>query len=370
MRTTILAVSLLAPTLLPAAASAQFAVGITWPGDVVLVDLASGVSFNLGTSGLGSANAMASQDDLIYVTGRLPSQTNSVLATIDPTITASATNFVATDQVDVRALSFDDQGVLFAIANGLFGPNDGLVRIDTATGASTLVGNTTYSGIQGLEYHQGTLYGWECSAGLVRVDRVTGAATDVNAINDGTCNVQTLFSDGGGTLYAFGDALWTLDPVTSVLTAFGVDGLGDVRGGAYFDPSIIDGTPDQLSVSAGGSQTIAIQPGTNFAGMFHLLLGTLSGTTPGVSIESNVLPLNIDVYFLQTLTSPNAPPLAGSFGVLDGSGTASASFTLPPSGNPVLVGLTVNHAYVVLDLQPTLLSVPLASPALPLVLEP
>ena len=82
------------------------------------------------------------------------------------------------------------------------------------------------------------------------------------------------------------------------------------------------------------------------AGRFYWIFGSLTGTTPGIPIGSVVLPLNYDVYSTYTITHPNQVPLVKSLSVLDGSGHASAAFVLPAGANPILVGLTVHHAYL------------------------
>jgi hypothetical protein len=61
------------------------------------------------------------------------------------------------------------------------------------------------------------------------------------------------------------------------------------------------------------------------------------------------VPLNPDLYFLYTLNHPGTPPLSTSQGVLDAWGKGSASFPLSPGTQPSLAGLTLNHAYAVLD---------------------
>jgi hypothetical protein len=111
-------------------------------------------------------------------------------------------------------------------------------------------------------------------------------------------------------------------------------------------------TPAGVSVSAGGFQTMDLDAGVANAGNPYLLVGSLSGTNPGLPLDNFVLPLNVDSYFLYTLNNPNVPPLTGSFGVLDPQGKAQAFFSLPPAANPNLVGLTVNHAAAVIGFVP------------------
>ena len=111
---------------------------------------------------------------------------------------------------------------------------------------------------------------------------------------------------------------------------------------------------NQLSVASGGTQTITLSAGASHALDLYFLFGSLSGTQPGLPVDGLTLPLNLDPYFLHTATYPNSPPLTGSFGVLSPAlpgpgGKATATFTLPPNLDPLLVGQTVHHAFVVLD---------------------
>lgn len=123
-----------------------------------------------------------------------------------------------------------------------------------------------------------------------------------------------------------------------------------------------------VSVSGGGAIDFDLVAGSANAGDFYVLLGSFSGTAPGLILDGNVLPLAVDAYFAYTLANPNAPPFAGSLGVLDGSGNASASFTLPAGSNGALVGIEAHHACVVLD--PALPIVTRTTNAVPLTFAP
>ena len=126
-----------------------------------------------------------------------------------------------------------------------------------------------------------------------------------------------------------------------------------------------------LSVAAGGTQAFALEAGAPLGSLPYLLLGSLSGSWPGFPIDGELLPLNVDAYTLTSLLAPNAPPLSGSFGVLDAQGQGAAAFSLPPSpALTALVGLELNHAFLAVELLPGLLHVPHASNAVPLQLGP
>ncbi len=113
-----------------------------------------------------------------------------------------------------------------------------------------------------------------------------------------------------------------------------------------------------MSVAQGGVQNWSLHAGGSLAGNFYFVGGSLSGTA-GIPAGSVVIPLTLDSYTVFSLGHPNQPPLINTFGTLDGSGNASASFSigaglLPPS----LTGTQAYHAYAVLDLglQPVLAS--------------
>jgi len=82
------------------------------------------------------------------------------------------------------------------------------------------------------------------------------------------------------------------------------------------------------------------------AGDTYLLLGSAAGTKPGVSSGEVHLALNPDPYFVLTLPPFGDEPLLNNFGLFDASGAAHASLVLPAGLPPVVIGLTLNHAFV------------------------
>ena len=104
------------------------------------------------------------------------------------------------------------------------------------------------------------------------------------------------------------------------------------------------------------------------AGELYWLLGSFSGTDPGLLLGDVVLPLNPDPYLNLTLVAPNQPPLGESFGTLDADGMGQASFELVAGANPGLAGLQLHHAYFVAD--PIVEIVVLASNAVGVLLVP
>lgn len=108
----------------------------------------------------------------------------------------------------------------------------------------------------------------------------------------------------------------------------------------------------ELSVATGGTQTFQLT--SPQLGDLYLLLGSASGTSPGMASGPFTVPLNMDPYLQYTLIHPNQFPLTDSFGTLLGTvadplGHATASFQLRRQYAPALVGLVAHHAYVTLD---------------------
>lgn len=106
----------------------------------------------------------------------------------------------------------------------------------------------------------------------------------------------------------------------------------------------------EISASLGGQVSFDLDAGPDHAGQLYLLLGSMSGYAPGLSVDGLVLPLNIpDAYFDLTLGAPAISPLTGSLGWLDGAGQASASIQVDPQAGHLGVGQVLHHAGVVLD---------------------
>jgi len=123
-----------------------------------------------------------------------------------------------------------------------------------------------------------------------------------------------------------------------------------------------------VPISTGGTQSLSLFVGAAHAGKLYFLIGSASGTAPGIVLDSQLLPLNIDTYTLLTAANPNQPPLGNSLGLLDGNGAASMTFSLPAGAvSPAAVGLVLHHAVAVLS---PATSVDLASNAVSIELIP
>jgi outer membrane protein assembly factor BamB len=103
----------------------------------------------------------------------------------------------------------------------------------------------------------------------------------------------------------------------------------------------------ELSVTQGGAIPMAVRPGADKAGHLYLVLGSITGTQPGIPIAPGVvLPLAFDAWTNLTLSLAGKPGiLPGSIGVLDAYGRATAAYLGQGSGATSLVGTTLYHAY-------------------------
>jgi hypothetical protein len=107
----------------------------------------------------------------------------------------------------------------------------------------------------------------------------------------------------------------------------------------------------QLSLSGNDTQYFELDAGPAHANAPYLLLGSLSGISPGLPLGRCTLPLNPDPYLLFSITAPNTTLLPGGLGILDAQGKASARFVAIPGLPPSFAGTRIDHAFVTFDSQ-------------------
>lgn len=129
------------------------------------------------------------------------------------------------------------------------------------------------------------------------------------------------------------------------------DGLADVLGGAFVYSAVelpLFSPTHTVSASAGGTQDLVVQA-RGHDGKMYLVLGSFSGTRPGLVFGHHTLPLNLDWWLTFTLQTQNSPLLTASLGVVGSAPPARAQLAVPAGVMPCLAGLTMWHAYVVID---------------------
>ncbi|MBK8975441.1 MAG: FG-GAP repeat protein [Planctomycetes bacterium] len=203
---------------------------------------------------------------------------------------------------------------------------------------------------------------------------------------EGRSNVADAVVHSGAT----GAPLFTLPRLTGDSTYWSVAAAGDVDGDGHAD--LLVGGPNSWNGSDRGvahlfagvtrrlsadvyavrvrstdRQVLSLRAGAEHAGRTYLMLGSLSGTTPGVALGTIRLPLNYDFYFDLLAQAPNVI-VTNSFATLDSSGNATATFAFAGSLQNSMAGLLLHHAYLVFG--PQLASIELASNAVPLTTLP
>lgn len=129
-----------------------------------------------------------------------------------------------------------------------------------------------------------------------------------------------------------GTPFWKVDPA----------GAGALSGLTIRVQSIRASNTNPISASAHQSVNLVISAGPANAGRTYVMLGSLTGTSPGLALPGGLtLPLTEDRYLQYTQHVPNSPVLQHSTGVLDASGQATVSF------HPIqrMEGHTAWHAF-------------------------
>ena len=115
-------------------------------------------------------------------------------------------------------------------------------------------------------------------------------------------------------------------------------------------PAALSADTRGVSLTEGGQQTLSLEAGAEHAGKLYWVLGSATGTSPGMELLGAKLPLVHDAYFDFTLKHPNSAALVHTLGMLDApKGSDVAAIAVAPGLDPLLLGLVLHHAFVVLD---------------------
>lgn len=225
-------------------------VGVNWLGTLYEIDLATGGTTSLGSLGVGRLNSLAMRPDGTLWSARAGDTDTgepSRLYMIDPiNVTATLVAEMA-PSVDVRGLTWTDDGDLTAILDLPASNMAQLARIDPVTGAVTPL--TTFDSafrVQSLETApSGELVAWDLDSGMFAVGDDGAGYAQLSPFFAGSQSIQSLAYGPGGMLYgssaslvtpqAFGQGgLYLIDPVTWLPTFIGEhDAPFEMRGMAY-----------------------------------------------------------------------------------------------------------------------------------------
>lgn len=115
----------------------------------------------------------------------------------------------------------------------------------------------------------------------------------------------------------------------------------------------------EISAAADSSIGLHVVAGSAHAGEIYLMLGSISGTTPGIPFQGFTIPLNFDFLFSWTFTSASVGPILNqTMGVLDSRGRGNGSIHIVGGLIPAaLVGLRMDFASIYADATLTLTGV-------------
>ncbi|QDU66922.1 PQQ-binding-like beta-propeller repeat protein [Engelhardtia mirabilis] len=219
--------------------------------------------------------------------------------------------------------------------------------------------------------------GFDLATGTATWQRVLGDAADPRALldttpgaggailylslqrTDGQAEVQALDTASGVTLWTAlldggseGDRARNLavhgGEVLALLDATKIVPSGTATV-VRLDPDDLVGGPAEVSLASPSNVVLGLDRPQSSAAAPYLVLGSATGTSPGIALGGLVLPLEVDAYLLAMLTGPNQAPFVGTLGLLDAEGDAWARIDVPTGLDPSLAGLVLHHAFVELD---------------------
>ena len=118
--------------------------------------------------------------------------------------------------------------------------------------------------------------------------------------------------------------------------------------GVYATP-FFAAQPETIPAGAGGSSALHMDQGAPAALRPYLVLAGLSGSQPGIDLNTVVVPVNYDLLTEIGIVAVNSPMFAAFAGALDAAGQGRATFSLPPGIGAQLIGRRLTFAYVLVD---------------------
>jgi hypothetical protein len=115
----------------------------------------------------------------------------------------------------------------------------------------------------------------------------------------------------------------------------------------------LSASPSTISIATGGTHAFTLDAGVPNANRLYWIFGSITGTSPGVTLLSAVgsvtIPLVPDPWTSITIASANTTILSKTRGALDGSGKGSASFNVPSTTISAAIGVKFYHAFLAYD---------------------
>jgi hypothetical protein len=231
-----------------------------------------------------------------------------------------------------HALLWSQAGANFGDRIGLYVYDVGDLDGDGVSDVGTSVGHQTFAFMKTARFYSGASgapIGGNAAIPSGTILLNVAAAGDVDGDGHGDW-IGAVFSTGLGGSIPLSTAIGTVQVRTFAREAL----VGDLF---------------TLRHAVGGVQTLTLDFGPTFAGREFRVLGSLTGTDPGIASAAGTIPLVPDTYFWSTRRPGGNGHLVRASGTLDAQGRATASFTLAPGSQRFPVGTILNHAAVALD---------------------
>ena len=145
--------------------------------------------------------------------------------------------------------------------------------------------------------------------------------------------------------------LFEVQPNGTVVWQYQPPGLTTPIFHAHYVERSLWANTTQFSTSSDNTVDLDIVSGSARAGDIYLLLGSTSGTSPGLGIQGFTLPLNFDFLFAFTYATANtAPVLNQTLGLLDARGRGHGQVNILGGViPPALIGTRVDFAGILFD---------------------
>ena len=198
--------------------------------------------------------------------------------------------------------------------------------------------NTILNGLQ-INYTYGSAYPDQY------VDYIAASGADILYLCQGNKGRGSIYAGPNGTFRAIYSAFWfgamknsgATHTKNEIMAAY----LRYLRGG-----SLVAGLTDRVSVAQASQVELFLENEVAEGGRSYGILGSVTGTAPGLPVGSVVLPLNYDPFMSTVVTLWNTSAFTDFVGSLSASGRAKATFdTLGPI-DPALAGYTLYFAYL------------------------
>ncbi|MCA8968339.1 MAG: FG-GAP repeat protein [Planctomycetes bacterium] len=108
----------------------------------------------------------------------------------------------------------------------------------------------------------------------------------------------------------------------------------------------LEGDVAAFSLANMNTLKLSLDAGSTFAGQGYWVLGSLTGTAPGLQLGGITLPLVFDPMTDLTMMLANSSIFVNTLGALDASGKAGARFVFGPSGQSSLIGRRIYFAFL------------------------